>query len=383
MLRGKLLFVVLLEAILNASNCQKMPGGQVSTMVTKYMTPVITAKGNLSYESHASNIEQLQLVASEGAVKGYVKHPNVSFAVQITRKSCKAIKLCFGNRSNLFRHLDILSKVKFGEKGYNRKISHKVFELVERSVYEVDACSGMTAIEWEFPASWAWSNTSQQKGFIHYSTLYKAGVPSTYRSKMTGISNVETIILHNDLSSVPQKLGLEIRHGPVMFDKPLDQTAPAHTTFYETFDLWSHSKALYFVLAQDANSCGARFSAPLTTHTFMKRDIIFNFRPGIVYRVRKGVNIWSIPLGFIVGTCVGVVGASFLLCVNSKKFYKRWNKQMKKTYGKFATADTTTVGGISQMTTVGGGLSKMTGISQMGNTTTEIVSNIGGTNPFY
>lgn len=33
------------------------------------------------------------------------------------------------------------------------------------------------------------------------------------------------------------------------------------------------------------------------------------------------------------------------------------------------------------MTTVGG-LSKMTGISQMGNTTTEIVSNIGGKNHF-
>lgn len=34
-----------------------------------------------------------------------------------------------------------------------------------------------------------------------------------------------------------------------------------------------------------------------------------------------------------------VIGASFLLCLNSKKFYKRWNKEMKKTYGKFATAD--------------------------------------------
>lgn len=62
------------------------------------------------------------------------------------------------------------------------------------------------------------------------------------------------------LSSKPQKLGLEVRHGPVLFNKPMDQTAPAHTTFYETLDLWSQSKALYFVLAQDANLCGARFS---------------------------------------------------------------------------------------------------------------------------
>lgn len=68
----------------------KAPGARVPTAVTKYMTPVITAKGNFSYESHASNIEQLQLVVSKEALKGYAKHPNVSFAIQITRKSCKA-----------------------------------------------------------------------------------------------------------------------------------------------------------------------------------------------------------------------------------------------------------------------------------------------------
>lgn len=68
----------------------KVPGARVSTMVTKYMTPVITAKGNLTYESHASNIEQLQFVISKESTKGRAKHPNVTFAIQITRKSCKA-----------------------------------------------------------------------------------------------------------------------------------------------------------------------------------------------------------------------------------------------------------------------------------------------------
>ncbi|KAK6112766.1 hypothetical protein QQG55_48965 [Brugia pahangi] len=375
MLLGKLLLAFLLLAILNILDGQ-VPGARVSTMVTKYMTPVITAKGNLTYESHASNIEQLQFVISKESTKGRAKHPNVTFAIQITRKSCKAIKLCFGNETNLFRHLELLSKVKFGEKSYNRKLSQGVFALVERSAYEVDACSGMTAIEWEFPGVWTWSNTSQKKGYMYYSALYKGGIPDSYRSKMSGMSNVETIIIHNDLDSKPQKLGLEVRHGPTLFNKPIDETTPAYTTFYETFDLWSKSKALYFVLAQDANKCGARFSAPLTTHTFMKRDVIFNFRPGIVYRVRKGINIWSIPLGFIVGTCVGVFGAGFLLCRNSKSFYKRWNAQMRKTYGKFANADVTTMGGVSQAT-IAGGISQMTGVSQMGDTTIGSPSNIG------
>lgn len=62
------------------------------------------------------------------------------------------------------------------------------------------------------------------------------------------------------LQSRPKKLGLEVRHGPTLFDKPVEKTTPAFTTFYETFDLWSNSKELYFVLAQDANKCGARFS---------------------------------------------------------------------------------------------------------------------------
>ncbi|KAL3990687.1 hypothetical protein ACH3XW_32800 [Acanthocheilonema viteae] len=377
MLCGKLLFVLLLQAILNILNSQVPPGARVSTVITKYMTPVITAKDNLTYESHASNIEQLQFVVSKETVKGRAKHPNVTFAIQITRKSCKAIKLCFGNKTNLFRHFDLLSKVKYGETGYDKKLSKEVFALVERSVYEVDACAGMTAIEWEFPIPWSWSNSSQQKGYMHYSALYKGGVPSSYRSKMSGISNVETIIIHNDLGSKPQKLGLEVRHGPILFRKPIDETTPAYTTFYETFDLWSKSKELYFVLAQDANSCGARFSAPPTTHTFMKRSVIFNFRPGIMYRIRKGVNIWSIPLGFIVGTCVGVFGASFLLCRNSKNYYKRWNAQMRKTYGRFATTDVSTMAGISQATTVGG-VSQMTGISQIGDTTIGLPTNTEG-----
>uniref|UniRef100_A0A915PCY2 Uncharacterized protein n=1 Tax=Setaria digitata TaxID=48799 RepID=A0A915PCY2_9BILA len=344
-------------------------------MVTKYMTPVITAKGNFTYESHASNIEQLQFIIPKEVVKGRVKHPNVTFAIQITRKSCKAIKLCFGNKTNLFRHLELLSKVKFGERGYNKKLSREVFALIERSTYEVDACKGMTAIEWEFPGIWTWSNASQAKGYMHYSALFKGSVPSSYRSKMTGMSNVETIIIHNDLDSRPQKLGLEVRHGPILFNKPIHETTPAFTTFYETFDLWSKSKELYFVLAQNANECGARLSAPLTTHTFLKRDIIFNFRPGMVYRIRRGVNIWSIPLGFIVGTCVGVFGAGFLLCRNSKIYYKRWNVQMKKTYGKFAAADVTTVGG--SQTTVGAGVSQFTGVSQVGDTTLGATSNVG------
>ncbi|CAG9539133.1 unnamed protein product, partial [Cercopithifilaria johnstoni] len=227
-------------------------------MVTKYMTPTITTSGNLTYESHASNIEELQFVISSETVEGRSKHPNVTFTIQITRKSCKAIKLCFGNKTNLSRHFGLLTGLEFGEKDYTKKLSRKVFALVQRSLYEIDACKGMTAIEWEFPKPWIWSNTSQQKGYMHYSALYKSEVPSSYRTKMSGISNVETIILHNDFESVPQKFGLEVRHGPILFDEPIDEVAPAYTTFYETFDLWSQSKELYFVLAQDANSCGAR-----------------------------------------------------------------------------------------------------------------------------
>lgn len=83
------------------------------------------------------------------------------------------MKLCFGNKTNLFRHLDLLSKVKNGGPTYNKRLSQAVYALVERSAYEVDACSGMTAIEWEFPNPWEWNNSSQQKGFIHYSALYK------------------------------------------------------------------------------------------------------------------------------------------------------------------------------------------------------------------
>ncbi|MCP9263209.1 hypothetical protein DINM_006549 [Dirofilaria immitis] len=371
---GKSLLMFMLLTILNIVDSQA-PGARVSTTVTKYMTPVITARGNLTYESHVSNIEQLQFIVPKESVKGRVKHPNVTFAILITRKSCKAIKLCFGNKTNLFRHLELLSKVKFGETGYNRKLSQLVFALVERSTYEVDACRGMTAIEWEFPEIWAWSNTSQLKGYMHYSALFKAAVPSSYRSKMSGMSNVETIIIHNDLESKSQKLGLEIRHGPTLFNKPVDETTPAYTTFYEALDLWSKSKELYFVLAQDANECGARFSAPPTTHTFMKRDLIFNFRPGMVYRVRKGVNIWSMPLGFIVGTCVGVFGAGFLLCRNTKTYYKRWNAQMKKHMENSQLV--TTVGGtVSQATVAGGGVSQLTGTSQIGDTTVGATSNI-------
>lgn len=59
-------------------------------MVTKYMTPVITAKDNLTFESHASNIEQLQFILAKQAVKGRAKQPNVTFAIQIARKSCEA-----------------------------------------------------------------------------------------------------------------------------------------------------------------------------------------------------------------------------------------------------------------------------------------------------
>uniref|UniRef100_A0A8R1TRC5 Uncharacterized protein n=1 Tax=Onchocerca volvulus TaxID=6282 RepID=A0A8R1TRC5_ONCVO len=354
------------------------PGTRVSTMVTKYMTPVITAKANLTYESHASNIEELKFVIPKETVKGRFKHPNVTFAIQITRKSCKAIKLCFGNKTNLFRHLDLLSKVKLGEASYNKKLSKQVYALVERSAYEVDACDGMTAIEWEFPKVWSWSNTSQAKGYMHYSTLYKAGVPSSYRSKMSGLSNVETVILQNDLQSRPKKLGLEVRHGPTLFDKPVEKTTPAFTTFYETFDLWSNSKELYFVLAQDANKCGARFSSEIIRPNQSEQTW------GPKYRVRRGVNIWSIPLGFIVGTCVGVFGAGFLLCRNTRSFYKRWNAQMRKTYGKFATADVsfyffvTTVG--TEATTVGGGVSQVTGASQIGDTTMGATSNVGGEN---
>ncbi|OZC10909.1 hypothetical protein X798_02053 [Onchocerca flexuosa] len=377
---GKSLLLFLLLTTSSVIVGQAPPGARVSTMVTKYMTPVITAQANFTYESHASNIEELKFVIPKETVKGLSKHPNVTFAIQITRKSCKAIKLCFGNKTNLFRHLDLLSKVKLTEANYNKKLSRQVNALVERSTYEVDACEGMTAIEWEFPKFWSWSNTSQTKGYMHYSALHQAGVPSTYRSKMSGLSNVETIILQNDVQSKPKKLGIEVRHGPTLFNVPVEETTPAFTTFYETFDLWSSSKELYFVLAQDANKCGARFSAPLTTHTFMKRDLIFNFRPGMVYRIRKGVNIWSIPIGFIVGTCVGVFGAGFLLCRNTKSFYKRWNAQMKKTYGKFATADVTTAG--TEGTTVGGGVSQMTGASQIGDTTLGATSNVGGENHF-
>ncbi|VDN08310.1 unnamed protein product [Thelazia callipaeda] len=201
----------------------------------------------------------------------------------------------------------------------------------------------MTALEWEFPSFWEWNNGSRHRGFIHYSLPFQGSVPKSYRSKMTGISNVETIILHNDIHSDPPKLGLEVRHGPVVENEPKEKTAPAFTTFYETTDFWSASKEVYFVLAQDANECGARISAPPTKHTFLLRDQIFNFRPGMVYRVRKGINIWSIPLGFIAGTCAGVFGASYLLCRNFNTFYKRWNAQMKKTYGKFATPDVSAV----------------------------------------
>lgn len=87
-----------------------------------------------------------------------------------------SIKLCFGNKTNLFRHFDVLSKVKQGERGYNKKISREVFGLVERNAYEVDACAGMTILEWEFPGAWSWNNMSLAKGFIHYSEINKGTI---------------------------------------------------------------------------------------------------------------------------------------------------------------------------------------------------------------
>uniref|UniRef100_A0A0R3S2M4 Uncharacterized protein n=1 Tax=Elaeophora elaphi TaxID=1147741 RepID=A0A0R3S2M4_9BILA len=206
---------------------ETIPGTRVPTMITKYMTPVITAKGNLSYESHASNIEQVQYVISEETIKGYAKHPNVTFAIQITRKSCKA-------------YLSYIAHITF--------IKAQKFSSLDNSSKKENESLG--------------------------------GVPNSYRTKMSGMSNVETIIMHNDLHSKPQKLGLEIRHGPTLFNKPVDETTPAFTTFYETFDLWSKSKELYFVLAQDANLCGARISVSLNSEFLINRNefILSKFR---------------------------------------------------------------------------------------------------------
>ncbi|CAG9529939.1 unnamed protein product, partial [Cercopithifilaria johnstoni] len=74
-----------------------------------------------------------------------------------------------------------------------------------------------------------------------------------------------------------------------------------------------------------------------------------------------------------------VFGAVFLLRLNSKKCYKRWDTEMRKTYGKFAKfADATTVAatGISQATTVDG-MSQTTGGDTTGAT------NTGDKNEFY
>lgn len=70
-------------------------------------------------------------------------------------------------------------------------------------------------------------------------------------------------------STVPPKFGLEVRHGPTLFTEPVERTTPAYTTFYETIDLWSKMKEVYFVLAQDANECGARISVSFIYHSLL------------------------------------------------------------------------------------------------------------------
>ncbi|VDK27135.1 unnamed protein product [Gongylonema pulchrum] len=283
---------------------------KVSSKVTLLMTPMVTTKGNYTFESHASNLEEVNFVlAPEGKA---LKHPNLTFAIRITRKTCKAIKLCFGFKNILADHYKILTKVKLGDKTYDWKISREVYAMQSRDAYEIDACQALN--------------------------------DRSYRSKMTGISNMETIILHNEPSGDRPKLGLEVRHGPTLLRESVDKTTPAYTTFYENKDLWSEKKQVFFLLAQDANLCGARI------WVIPRRSLLVELCeaqllpvPFLRFRARRGVNIWSIPIGFIAGTLFGVAGGAFLLCRNTQKYYKRWNAEMKKTFGKFATGEISTV----------------------------------------
>lgn len=84
------------------------------------------------------------------------------------------IKLCFGYKTNLEEHVKLLSRVDpRGRISYQKRMAKEVDRLSDLGVYEVDACTGMTVLEWVLPNNWEWSNTSRERGYIFFSPFGK------------------------------------------------------------------------------------------------------------------------------------------------------------------------------------------------------------------
>ncbi|MFH4980801.1 hypothetical protein AB6A40_007510 [Gnathostoma spinigerum] len=340
---------------------------KMKATLTQFMYPRPVAKEMTVMASHASEIEVHEFVATQKPASSVSKA-----YILISNKRCDVMRICFGSRHTLINQLPLKSKTDI------RELQYAVSELLKLGRWNVeDVCVGMNIIEWEYPRHWEWI-PNNDKGKIRYSTFIKpsestrngsAIIPKVYNYKETRISNQEMLTIFKPTKPGERK-GIEIQHGPI---------GKAVTTFYEDIDILPpEGDPFYIIFAQNASKCGARLMLPLEFNSLkgpLTRKIATAFTPARILRLRTGINVWATALGYIAGNIFGVVLTSIILCRMSKAFYKKWNDEMKKIYGRFAMTDpnVSVMGGVSQMgggtgLSTMGGTSAMGGLSQLGTT---------------